>query len=294
MASSRRMTIRGVHYRIEQQIGHGLHSLVYGGRDLRNGRPVAIKIINFLHGSYSVKADTESRRQSYWKELQMLLYLQPLNPYIIRVLNHDHNERHGIIVMERGETLRDTLMDHVLSGKPLPASQAHRFWSQMVESIYYMHSIGIVHGDVKPENFIQLGADGSVLRLIDMGISFHLPPNVTSRLKTAAGTPDYVSPEMVNSRIGMSSRSKTGYKADIWALGVILFEMAFGYRPLQSLRSNEAKLNFLGKLRRDITIPSHPDKQLRDVLKRCLRANPRRRPNAEEVFNHPYVSGKRK
>ncbi|CAF1023971.1 unnamed protein product [Adineta ricciae] len=292
--AGRRISVRGTTYRLENQIGHGLHSLVYASRDPRSGRPVAIKIINFLHGSFSVKADTESRRQSYWKELQMLLYLQPLNPYIIRVLNHDHNDRQGIIVMERGETLRDTLIEHVLGGKPLPGATVHLFWTQMVEAIYYMHQLGIVHGDVKPENFIQVGADGSALRLIDMGISFRLPPNVTSRLKTAAGTPDYVSPEMVNSRVGLSSKSKCGYKADIWALGVILFEMAFGYRPLQSLRSNEAKLNFLGKLRRDISIPPHPDKQLRDILKRCLRSNPRRRPGADEVFNHPYVSGRRK
>jgi serine/threonine protein kinase len=59
----------------------------------------------------------------------------------------------------------------------------------MVEAIYYMHQIGIVHGDCKPENFIQVGPGGQTLRLIDMGISFELPPNVTSRLKTAAGTP---------------------------------------------------------------------------------------------------------
>jgi len=187
--TSRRISVRGAPYRLEQQIGHGLHSLVYGGTDLRNGRPVAIKIITFLHGSFGVKADTESRRQSYWKELQMLLYLQPLNPYVIRVLNYDHNDRQGIIVMERGETLRDTLIEHVLTKKLLPGATIHLFWSQMVEAIYYMHQIGIVHGDCKPENFIQVGPGGQTLRLIDMGISFELPPNVTSRLKTAAGTP---------------------------------------------------------------------------------------------------------
>lgn len=99
---------------------------------------------------------------------------------------------------------------------------------------------------------------------------------------------------MVSSRVGLSSKSRCGYKADVWALGVILYEMAYGYRPLQSLRTNEAKLNYLGKLRRDINIPPHPNKQLRDVLKGCLRTNPRRRLSAEEVFNHPYVSGRRR
>lgn len=187
--AGRRILVRGTPYRIDEEIGHGLHSLVYGGSDLRTGRPVAIKIINFLHGSRSVRADTISRRQSFSKELQMLLHLQPLNPLVIRVFNHDYNESQGIIVMERGETFRDTLIEYVLGSTSMPIALVRQFWSQMVEAIYYMHQIGIVHGDCKPENFIQVGADGSTLRLIDMGISFQLPPNVTSRLRTAAGTP---------------------------------------------------------------------------------------------------------
>lgn len=185
----RRISVRGVPYRIDEQIGHGLHSLVYAGRDLRDGRPVAIKIINFAHGSTGVKAETKSRRQTFWKELEMLLYLQSLNPYIIRVFNYDHNNRYGIIVMERGETFRDTMLEYVLSKTIMPLPSVQQYWSQMVEAIYYMHQIGIVHGDCKPENFIQVGADGSGLKLIDMGISFQLPPNVTSRIITAAGTP---------------------------------------------------------------------------------------------------------
>jgi serine/threonine-protein kinase TTK/MPS1 len=98
---------------------------------------------------------------------------------------------------------------------------------------------------------------------------------------------------MVNSRVSNSHFSKCGYKSDVWALGVILFEMAFGYRPLQALRNNDAKLNFLGRLRRDITIPEYSDKKLRDVLRGCLRSDPRKRLTIEQVLNHPYVRRKR-
>jgi len=187
--TGRRLFVSGIPYKIDGEIGRGLHSIVYGGRDLRDGQPVAIKVINFTPGLIAAKADTESRRQSYWKEIEMLLYLQELNPYVIRVFNYDHNDRQGVIVMERGATFRESLINFVLSGTRMPSYLIQKFWSQMVEAVYYMHSIGVVHGDCKPENFIQVGRDGGSLRLIDMGISFELPPNVTSRLHTAAGTP---------------------------------------------------------------------------------------------------------
>ena len=187
--TANRILVRGVPYERGEEIGRGLHSTVYGGRNLQDGRPVAIKIINFALGARVPSDETLSRRQIFWKELEMLLYLQSLNPFVIRIFNYDCTERHGIIVMERGRTFRDTLVDYLISERPIPASLTHRFWSQMVEAIYYMHRIGIVHGDCKPENFIQVGPGGNSLKLIDMGISFQLAPNMTSRLMTAAGTP---------------------------------------------------------------------------------------------------------
>lgn len=187
--SDPQILVRGVPFVIDEEIGYGLHSTVYGGRNLRDGRPVAIKVITFTSDCRLFQLEVESRRQSFWKELDMLLYLQPLNPYVIRVLNYDFNDHYGVIVMERGDTLRDTLVDFILTKRPIPEDLLHRFWSQMVEAVYFMHRIGIVHGDCKPENFIQLGPDGTALRLIDMGISFQLPPNITCRLKTVAGTP---------------------------------------------------------------------------------------------------------
>ena len=98
---------------------------------------------------------------------------------------------------------------------------------------------------------------------------------------------------MVNTRVPGSHYSRSGYKADVWALGVILFEMAYGYRPLQALHGNDAKINFLGRLRRDITIPEHPDRELRSLLKGCLRWNPRKRLTMEQVLEHPYLRRRR-
>lgn len=73
-------------------------------------------------------------------------------------------------------------------------------------------------------------------------------------------------------------------------MGIILYEMTFGVRPLQSFPNNNAKLAFLNRLRGDIDIPKHPDKQLRNVLRGCLRSDPRRRLTIEQVLRQPYLT----
>ena len=95
---------------------------------------------------------------------------------------------------------------------------------------------------------------------------------------------------MVNSRVPGSGLSRIGYKSDVWALGVILFEMTYGFRPLQAFPNNEAKLIFLDRLKRDLKIPKHPNKNLSDVLRRCLRTNERKRASIEDILKHPYLT----
>ena len=97
---------------------------------------------------------------------------------------------------------------------------------------------------------------------------------------------------MIHSRIGRGNQTVYGYKADIWALGIILFEMAFGFRPLQHLNGKETKLEFLAQLRDDIPIPDHPDKQLRKVLQQCLHSDPDARPSAEKLLKHRFLTGR--
>ena len=95
---------------------------------------------------------------------------------------------------------------------------------------------------------------------------------------------------MINSRVGQSAQAIYGYKADIWALGVILFEMAFGFRPLQHLGDKETKIGFLANLQDDLPIPDHSDKQLRKVLEQCLRTDPHQRPDIEKILKHRFLT----
>ena len=70
-----RIFVNGIPYKIEDKLGQGLHSTVYNGWDLHNNQLVAIKIIRFTSKSINSQLEIESRRQSFWKELEMLSYL---------------------------------------------------------------------------------------------------------------------------------------------------------------------------------------------------------------------------
>ncbi|CAF1273461.1 unnamed protein product [Adineta steineri] len=274
--TNRILVIGDSQYKVEEEIGHGLHSTVYGGYDLSDNNPVAIKVVNFASGVNGSSLSTEARQHSYWKEIELLLYLQNINPYVIRIFNHDQTDRYGMIVMERGGTFRDTLIQFLRLGMRMPLSYVQKFWSQMVSAIYYMHHAGIVHGDCKPENFIQVGKHGGTLRLIDM-----------AKRRIWAGTPDYSAPEMHKSSIGLPP--KYGYKSDIWSLGVLLHEMSTGFRPLISLNSNFEKIQYLKNLHDDLPLDLNVSPSVHNAMKQCLRLSPKHRPTAEELSLHHYV-----
>ncbi|CAF1552297.1 unnamed protein product, partial [Adineta steineri] len=208
--------------------------------DARTKQSIALKIIDLEHQNVTVRASTISRRQSFQKELQYLLRLQAINPYIVRIYDYDiHNA--GVIAMEQGTPLRYFLPKYPNPPVPhLSPESVHLFWRQLVDGVRFLHRARIVHSDLKPENLIIL-PDGQI-RIIDLGISFTLPRMVTAKRRIWAGTPDYSAPEMHKSSIGLPP--KYGYKSDIWSLGVLLHEMSTGFRPLISLNSNFEKIQY--------------------------------------------------
>jgi serine/threonine protein kinase len=120
----------------------------------------------------------------------------------------------------------------------------------------------------------------------NLGISFTLPRIVTAKRRVWAGTPDYSAPEMHKS----SGRllPKYGYKSDIWSLGILLHEMATGFRPLHALNSNFDKIQYLKHLNHDLTIEINVMPGARHAMKQCLKLLPKQRPTAEQLLSHSY------
>lgn len=110
---------------------------------------------------------------------------------------------------------------------------------------------------------------------------------VTAKRRVWAGTPDYSAPEMHKSSRRVSP--KYGYKSDIWSLGILLHEMATGYRPLYALNSNSDKIYYLKHLHRDLPIDIHVSPGTYDAMRQCLRVQPKHRPTAEQLSLHSYV-----
>ena len=110
---------------------------------------------------------------------------------------------------------------------------------------------------------------------------------VTAKRRVWAGTPDYSAPEMHKAPRGLSP--KYGYKSDIWSLGILLHEMAIGYRPLQSLHSNYEKIQYLKRLNHDLRIDPNVSPGVYSAMEQCLRLLPKHRPTAEQLLSHSYL-----
>jgi serine/threonine protein kinase len=167
MLPGRQLYLRHGLYTIDGMLGFGLHSKVYSAHDTTTNQTMALKIIDLEHRNVTVRASTVSRRQSFQKELQYLLRLQSINPYIVRIFDYDIRHS-GVIAMEQGTPLRHFLPKYPSSATPLlPPSSVHHFWRQLVDGVKYLHRARIVHSDLKPENLIVL-PDGHI-RIIDLG-----------------------------------------------------------------------------------------------------------------------------
>jgi serine/threonine protein kinase len=201
-------------YRFEEELGRGAMGTVYRAKDVRLGRPVAIKI---LHPALTNELGV-SRFQS---EIRIAASLH--HPNIVGV--HESGEADGRLfyVMDYlgGETLRARLKRE----KQLSPEDALKIVDDLAEGLQYAHDHGVVHRDVKPENII-LAEDHACL--VDFGLALALGDVDAQRLTASGlsvGTPHYLSPEQA------SAEREIGPRADQYALACVLFEMLVGEPP---------------------------------------------------------------
>ena len=196
-------------------IGEGGVGQVYKGRDTQTGQAVAIKALR-----PEVILDAPDLVERFRREGQVLRELN--HPNIIKVLATFEEGGQQYIVMEYapGGSLADLLRNQ----PQLPLPRAVGIALEVADALARAHHLHIIHRDIKPGNIL-LGQDGTP-RLTDFGLA-HMAdyPPITTRGEVL-GTFQYLSPEGCN-------RQTLDERADIWSLGVVLFEMLAGERPFQ-------------------------------------------------------------
>jgi serine/threonine-protein kinase len=208
----------GGRYRLTGALGEGGMGLVFAAEHLRLRKSVAIK---FLRADVALMPDAVER---FEREAHACCLLR--GPHVVHVLDVDTDAcGRPYIVMEllRGHDLEAELR----SRGPLPVHEAVDWILQACAAAGEAHAAGIVHRDLKPSNlFLAEEAGTRVLKVLDFGISKLVrdEPPVTSAAVTV-GTPLYMSPEQVRSSRDVDGRS------DVWALGVILYELVAGAPP---------------------------------------------------------------
>src|SRR5438128_3284300 len=248
------------HYLIENLVARSGMASIFRATDESTGRLVAIKIPHPEMEADPVFFERFHREQEIGEKLD--------HPGVMKVYPAtDHAELYMVMEWVDGRLLRQIMNEQ---GK-FPADRAIKIALQIAAALEYVHSHGVVHRDLKPENIMVDGNDH--IKLIDFGIA----ANVGSRRLTFAkfsatmGTPDYISPEQVKGKRGDA-------RSDIYALGVMLYEMLMGKVPFTGPNAfvimNDRLLNNPVPPREiDPAISS----QLQEIIYRALERDPSKR-----------------
>lgn len=246
------------HYRIEGVAARSGMASIFRGVDLDTGQQVAIKVPHPEMEGDPVFYERFHREEEIGQKLE--------HPGVTKVIRDQGRSRVYLVM----EWIEGRLLRQMLAGQRFSADRAVRIAIRVCDALEYIHSQGVVHRDLKPENIMAGAADE--IKLIDFGLASGGARRLTfGKLSQIMGTPDYISPEQVEGKRGDA-------RSDIYALGVILYEMLTGRTPFQG--SNPFAVMHDRLVNHPIPpreIEPEISPELQEIIYRALERDPRNR-----------------
>ena len=260
-------------FEITGSLGAGGMGEVYRARDTRLDRDVALKILPEYFASDS------DRLMRFEREAKMLASLN--HPHIAQLYGIEESSGVRALVMELVEG--DDLAQRIARGA-IPVDEALAIAKQVAEALEAAHEAGIIHRDLKPAN-IKLRADATV-KVLDFGLAkgaaaaaaaapdAAFSPTFTSpaltQMGVILGTAAYMAPEQAKGQL-------VDKRADIWAFGLVLYEMLTGARPFTGEDASEVLAAILRQEIDWAPLPAATPQSIRQLLRRCLERKPKDR-----------------
>jgi serine/threonine protein kinase/WD40 repeat protein len=265
-------------YVVLGELGRGGMGVVYKARHEKLNRFAALK---FVRGA---RARSESSQIRFLAEAEAMAAVRHRN--VVQIYEFGEREGNLFLVLEYlpGGSLADKLKD----GHRLGARESAGIVLQVARGVAAAHAAGIVHRDLKPGNIL-FDNDGTP-KLADFGLAKRAASELTATL-AVMGTPAYMAPEQAGGRAKF-----VGPPADVWALGVVLYECFTGTRPFEGSSTSEVLAGILSA--DPAPIPADlrtKPRELQLILRKCLEKNPADRyPTAEELADdlERFLEGK--
>ncbi|XP_020672824.2 mitogen-activated protein kinase kinase kinase NPK1-like isoform X2 [Dendrobium catenatum] len=266
-----------IRWRKGELIGCGAFGHVYMGMNLDSGELLAVKQV-LLGNSNASKEKAQAHIRELEEEVKLLKNLSHRN--IVRYLGTVREEETLNILLEfvPGGSISSLL------GKfgSFPEAVIKMYTKQLLQGLEYLHKNGIIHRDIKGANI--LVDNKGCIKLADFGASKQVAKLATmTAAKSMKGTPYWMAPEVI---------LQTGhtFSADIWSVGCTVIEMATGKPPWSQQYQEVAALFHIGTTKSHPPIPEHLSSEAKHFLLKCLHKEPKLRPPASDLLQHPFVT----